>query len=174
MQSVLGPDYRALTIGLLAVVSLIAFEAMAVATAMPVAVRDLGGLRFYALAFSAFLTTSLVGMVVAGDVSDRRGPVLPFVVAVVTFGIGLVMAGLANGMGLFVFGRAIQGFGAGLNIVALYVVIARVYPDALRPRLFSAMASAWVLPASSSGGLTSGRKPTQMLLMSAGPGARLR
>jgi MFS family permease len=147
MQSVLGPDYRALTIGLLAVVSLIAFEAMAVATAMPVAVRDLGGLRFYALAFSAFLTTSLVGMVVAGDVSDRRGPVLPFVAAVVTFGIGLVMAGLATSMWLFVLGRALQGFGAGLLIVALYVVIARVYPDALRPRLFSAMASAWVLPA---------------------------
>jgi MFS family permease len=147
MQSVLGPDYRALTIGLLAVVSLIAFEAMAVATAMPVAVRDLGGLRFYALAFSAFLTTSLVGMVVAGDVSDRRGPVLPFVVAVVTFGVGLVIAGTATSMWLFVLGRAIQGFGAGLMIVALYVVIARVYPDALRPRLFSAMASAWVLPA---------------------------
>ena len=147
MQSVLGPDYRALTIGILAVVSLIAFEAMAVATAMPVAVRDLAGLRFYALAFSAFLTTSLVGMVVAGDVSDRRGPFLPFVVAVVTFGVGLVLAGVATSMWPFVLGRAIQGFGAGLNIVALYVVIGRVYPDALRPRLFSAMASAWVLPA---------------------------
>jgi len=147
LQSVLGPEYRALTVGILAVVSLIAFEAMAVATAMPVAVRDLGGLRFYALAFSAFLTTSLVGMVVAGDVSDRRGPLLPFVVAVVTFGIGLVLAGAATSMWPFVIGRAIQGFGAGLNIVALYVVIGRVYPDALRPRLFSAMASAWVLPA---------------------------
>ena len=56
--------------------SLLAFEAMAVATAMPVAVRDLEGLRFYAWAFSAFMIASLVGMVVAGDVWDRRGPVL--------------------------------------------------------------------------------------------------
>ena len=37
-----------------------------------------------------------------------------------------------------------QGFGAGLNIVALYVVVGRLYPDAMRPRLFSAMSSAWV------------------------------
>ena len=147
LESVLGPEHRALTIGILAVVSLIAFEAMAVAAAMPVAVRDLDGLSFYSLAFSAFLTTSLVGMVVAGDVSDRRGPFLPFVVAVVTFGVGLVLSGLATSMWPFVLGRAIQGFGAGLNIVALYVVIGRAYPDVLRPRLFSAMASAWVLPA---------------------------
>ncbi len=120
---------------------------MAVATAMPVAVRDLGGLRFYAFGFSAFLITSLLGMVAAGEVSDRRGPLGPFVVAVVTFAVGLVVAGTATSMGAFVAGRAVQGFGAGLNIVALYVVVGRAYPDTLRPRLFSVMASAWVLPA---------------------------
>ena len=77
---IFGPQWRALTVGILAVVSLLAFEAMAVATAMPVAVRDLDGLPFYAWGFSAFFIASLVGMVVSGEVSDRRGPVLPFVV----------------------------------------------------------------------------------------------
>ena len=62
-----GP-WRALTVGILAVVSLLAFEAMAVATAMPVAVRELDGLPYYAWGFSAFLIASLVGMVVG-----RRG-----------------------------------------------------------------------------------------------------
>lgn len=147
LERVLGPEHRAMTVGILAVVSLVAFEAMAVATAMPVAVADLEGLRFYAWAFSAFLTTSLLGMVVAGEVSDRRGPLLPFVVAVITFGTGLVVAGTAKVMWVFVLGRAVQGFGAGLNIVALYVVVGRTFPDSLRPRLFSAMSSAWVLPA---------------------------
>jgi MFS family permease len=144
---IFGPEHRALTAGIVAVICLVAFEAMAVATAMPVAVRDLGGLRFYALAFSAFLTTSLLGMVVAGELCDRRGPLLPFGLAVVTFGAGLLLAGAATGMWLFVTGRAVQGFGAGLNIVALYVVVGRAYPEAMRPRLFSAMSSAWVLPA---------------------------
>jgi MFS family permease len=46
----------------------------------------------------------------------------------------------------FVAGRAIQGLGAGLAIVALYVVIARGYDEALRPRIFAALAAAWVLP----------------------------
>ena len=144
---IFGPQWRALTVGILAVVSLLAFEAMAVATAMPVAARDLDGLPFYAWGFSAFFIASLVGMVVSGEVSDRRGPVLPFVVSLVLFVIGLVVAGLASSMLMFVAGRALQGVGAGLNIVALYVVVGRLYPDSLRPRLFSVMASAWVIPA---------------------------
>ena len=41
-------------------------------------------------------------------------------------------------------GRAVQGLGAGLNIVSLYVVVGRLYPEAMRPRLFSAISSAWV------------------------------
>jgi MFS family permease len=140
-------QWRALTVGILAVVSLLAFEAMAVATAMPVAVRDLDGLPYYAWGFSAFLIASLVGMVVAGDVSDRRGPVQPFIASLVLFVVGLVIAGLATSMAAFVAGRALQGLGAGLNIVSLYVVVGRLYPEAMRPRLFSVMSSAWVIPA---------------------------
>ncbi|HEU4913119.1 MAG TPA: MFS transporter [Actinomycetes bacterium] len=145
--SILAPTYRALTIGCLAVVSLVAFEAMAVATAMPVAVRDLGGLRLYAWSFSAFFTTSLVGMVLAGDLSDRRGPLWPFVGAVSAFGVGLVVAGTATVMPVFLLGRAMQGVGAGMVVVVLYVVVGRTYPEHMRPRVFAAISSAWVLPA---------------------------
>ena len=66
--------------GVVGIVVAVAFEAIAVATAMPVAARELHGLRGYGLAFSVFLTTSLLGMVVAGEMSDRRGPVRPFIV----------------------------------------------------------------------------------------------
>jgi len=134
------------TIGIVATVLFLAFEGMAVATVMPVAVADLGGLSWYAWGFSAFLITSLVGMVVAGDVADSRGPLLPFVASGVIFGLGLLVAGLAPTMAVFVVGRAVQGLGMGLSIVTMYVVVGRVYPDALRPRAFSAMSSAWVLP----------------------------
>ena len=52
---------RALTIGLCATVVAIAFETIAVATAMPVAANDLDGLTYYAWAFSLFL----IGMLFA-------------------------------------------------------------------------------------------------------------
>jgi MFS family permease len=50
-------------------------------------------------------------------------------------------------MWVLVVARGLQGFGAGLNIVSLYVVVARAFPESLRPRVFSAMSSGWILPA---------------------------
>jgi MFS family permease len=138
---------RAVVLGVVGVVVALAFEAIAVATAMPVAARELHGLRSYGLAFSIFLTTSLVGMVTAGEISDRRGPVLPFVSASAIFAAGLAIAGAAPTMWVLIVARGVQGFGAGLNIVALYVVVARAFPESLRPRVFSAMSSGWIVPA---------------------------
>jgi len=138
---------RGVVLGVIGVVVALAFEAIAVATAMPVAARELDGLRSYGLAFSIFLTTSLLGMVTAGEISDRRGPVLPFVLASAIFAVGLAIAGAAPTMWVLVLARGVQGFGAGLNIVALYVVVARAFPESLRPRVFSAMSSGWIVPA---------------------------
>lgn len=143
---VLGRAYRALSIGIVTVVLLIAFEATAVGTAMPVAARELDGVSLYAFAFSGYFTTSLFGMVLAGQWADRRGPLGPLTAGIATFAAGLVLAGTAGSMWLFVAGRAVQGLGGGLVIVALYVVVSRAYPDRLRPAIMAAFAASWVVP----------------------------
>ncbi|WP_284116877.1 MFS transporter [Streptomyces fragilis] len=145
-ESVLGRSHRALSIGIVSVVLLIAFEATAVGTAMPVAARELDGVALYAFAFSAFFTTSLFGMVVSGQWADRRGPLGPVALGIAAFGAGLVVSGLARTMWVFVLGRAVQGLGGGLVIVALYVVIRRAYPERLRPAIMAAFAASWVVP----------------------------
>lgn len=131
---------------MLLVITLSAFEAMAVATAMPTAVRELHGLAYYSWPFTAFLVASVVGTVASGEFSDRHGPRMPLLAGLAVFAAGLVVAGTATSMGLFVLGRVVQGFGAGTVIVGVYVVIAEVYPDALRPRVFALTSAAWVLP----------------------------
>lgn len=145
-ESVLDRAHRALTCGIVAVVLLIAFEATAVGTAMPVAAGELDGVSLYAFAFSAFHTTSLVGMVASGAWSDRRGPVAPLASGIGVFAAGLLLSGTASGMGVFVLGRAVQGFGGGLVIVALYVSVGRTYTEALRPTVMAAFAASWVVP----------------------------
>ncbi|WP_395295992.1 MFS transporter [Kitasatospora hibisci] len=143
---VLSGPYRALTLGIVSVVLLLAFEATAVNTAMPVAARRLDGLGLYAFAFSGYFTTTLFALVVSGQWCDRRGPLQPLFTGVAVFGAGLVVAGAAPGMWVFVAGRAVQGLGGGLVIVALYVVVGRAYPERLRPSVFAAFSAAWVLP----------------------------
>ncbi|WP_051830599.1 MFS transporter [Streptomyces violens] len=143
---VLGRTHRALTLGIISVVSLIAFEASAVNTAMPVAARALDGIELYAFAFSAYFTASLFSMALSGAWCDRNGPLAPLFSGIFTFGGGLLLAGAAPTMWTFVAGRAVQGLGGGLVIVALYVVVSRAYPERLRPAVLASFSAAWVLP----------------------------
>jgi MFS family permease len=145
-SSILSGPYRVATAGIVLVVTLLAFEAMAVGTVMPVTARELHGLSLYAWSFSAFLIASLPANVVAGGWADRVGPGKPLMTSLATFVGGLVIAGTAPQMWVFVAGRAVQGLGAGVAGVAIYVVVARVYPEALRPRVFAALSAAWVVP----------------------------
>lgn len=142
-----APRLRALTIGLVALIALYAFEALAITTAMPTATLALDGLSLYALAFAGTLATSVVGMVAAGRWADTRGPRAPLQQGIAWFCAGLLLAGLAPAMWVLLLGRVVQGFGGGLMSVAAYVAVGRMYPSALRPRIFAAFAAAWVLPA---------------------------
>jgi MFS family permease len=147
VDSILGPRLRGLSFGIVGIVSVVAFEAMAVATAMPIAVRDLHGLAAYGWAFSGYLVASLFATVVAGELADSRGPTIPLLGGLGIFVVGLVVAGTAVDMAVFVLGRLLQGLGAGGMIVAVYVVVGAVYDESLRPRMFSVLSAAWVLPA---------------------------
>jgi MFS family permease len=139
-------DRLAVTIGAVALIFLAAMQSLAVTTVMPVVSAELDGAALYAVAFSGTLATSVIGMVAAGAWCDRSQPLAPLTTAVVLFVIGLVIAGLAPSMPLLVVGRLIQGLGTGGQTVALYVVVARVYPPALHGRVFAAFSAAWVVP----------------------------
>ncbi|WP_240619500.1 MFS transporter [Blastococcus sp. TF02-8] len=139
--------HRLTTAGLLMLVTFVAFESMAVATAMPTAVAELDGLAWYAWPFSAFLVASVSGMVLGGDLGDRHGSRTALLTGVGVFAVGLLAAGLSTHMAVFVAARALQGIGGGIISVALYVVAGQAFDARLRPRLFGAFSAAWVLPA---------------------------
>ncbi|UAY75718.1 MFS transporter [Pseudoxanthomonas sp. X-1] len=144
--SILSPRYRATTLGMVALVSLGAFEALAIATAMPTVAAALDGLPLYAFAFGSTLATSVVGMTAAGRWCDRRGPAGALWGGLACFVAGLLLAGLAVSMPMLIAGRLVQGLGAGALSVSLYVLVGRQYPQALRPRIFAAFSAGWVVP----------------------------
>ncbi|MBM3690172.1 MAG: MFS transporter [Actinobacteria bacterium] len=127
--------------------TLFAFEGMAVATVMPVVAIEFDGLGLYAWAFNAYVACSLVGMVISGTWCDRDGPRRAMWSGLSLFAGGAVVAGIAWSMPVLIAARGLQGLGGGALIVATYVLIARAFPEHLRPKAFSLLAASWVVPA---------------------------
>ncbi len=145
-DGVWAPERRALTVGLVLAVTLVAFEALAIATVLPVVSRHLGDLRLYGWVFSAFMLTSLIGIVLAGTLADRGPLGPPMLAGLALFAAGLVVGGTAPDMPILVAGRAVQGLGAGFVPAVAYVAISRGYPEQCRPRMFAILSTAWVIP----------------------------
>lgn len=138
---------RRLTLGLVLTITLVAFESLAIATVMPTVKDDLGGLALYGWVFSGFFLASLVGIVVAGWLVDRRGPAVALAAGLVPFAVGLVVGGTAASMAGLIAGRVAQGFGAGTIVTTAYAAIGPGYQAEERPRMFAVFSSAWVVPA---------------------------
>jgi MFS family permease len=141
-----APGRRTLTAGLVLTITVVAFEALAIATVMPLVEDDLGDIHLYGWVFSAFFLGNLVGIVIAGRAADRMLPAIPFAFGLVLFGSGLVVGGLAPSMAVLVVGRALQGLGAGALPAVAYVSIGRGYAPEMRPRMFALLSTAWVVP----------------------------
>jgi MFS family permease len=138
--------YRATTIGMTMLVTIAAFEHLGVSTAMPSLVADLDGAALYSWPFTAFLAASVMATVLAGRLSDRVGPVPALLAGPAMFLAGLIIAGVAQEMAALLVGRVLQGLGLGTQTVAIYVLVAVVYPSRRRAAAFGLLAAAWVVP----------------------------
>ena len=127
-DGVFSPGRRALTVGLVFTVTLVAFEGLAAATILKVINDDLRDIGLLGWVLSAFFLGSLFGVVAAGYEADRKGPAAPFIGGLSLFALGLLGAGLAPTMVVLVTARAVQGIGAGAIGAIAYVAIGRAYP----------------------------------------------
>ncbi len=141
-----SPGSRLLTAGLVFMVTVTAFEGLAVPTVLPATLDEFGGLPLYGWAFAGFFLASLIGITVAGLEADRRGIIAPLLVGALLFAAGLLVSGLAANMEWVVAGRVIQGLGAGAIFSIVYVIIGRGYETAAQPRMIAIISSAWVIP----------------------------
>lgn len=144
--SLFSAAHRQLVVGLVLTITLVAFEAMAIAAIMPDVKDDLGGLGLYGWVFSGFFLASLIGIVVSGQLADSHGLVLPYVIGLSLFAAGLVIGGAAVSMPMLIVGRILQGFGAGAIPATGYAAIGRGIPSELRPKMFAVLSTAWVVP----------------------------
>lgn len=129
-----------------ALITVIAFEALAVNTAMPTVVKALDGQNLYALALGVALATQLMTTAIAGPWSDHKSPQGCLYTGILLFGAGLVICTASVNMYMFVAGRVIQGLGGGLCVVPIYTLVGSSVRSSRQPTFFAAFSAAWVIP----------------------------
>ncbi len=120
-----------------------AINQFVVATIMPTVVADLGGLDYYTWAFSLFAVGSIVGAASVGPLSDAFGMRRVYAGAGLVFAIGLAGTALAWDMPSVVGFRLVQGIGGGGVASLAYGLVAVVYPQRLRGRVFGLVSGIW-------------------------------
>jgi EmrB/QacA subfamily drug resistance transporter len=108
---------------------LAALDQTIVGTALPVIVTDLQGNDVYTWAFTAYLLTATVSGPIYGKLSDLFGRRPLFVIGVLIFLLGSVLAGLSSQMWQLIAFRGLQGLGAG----ALFPIALAIIGDIFAP-----------------------------------------
>ncbi len=144
-RTLVGEGLLLTTVGLCLVETTAGLQTLLVATVLPRAVRDIGGIQLYGLVFSGYMLAGIVSIPASGAAADRHGPARPLLLYSVYFLVGTVMAALAPSMPVLVVARFIQGYGGGAMYSLAYGIVPRVYPAQLRPKMLSLLSGVWVV-----------------------------
>ena len=109
---------------------LAALDQTVMSTAALTISRDYGHISWQGWLLTSYLLTSLITTPIYGRLSDRWGRRPLFLVALLLFGLGSLLAACAPAFSILVIGRCIQGLGAG----GLYSLAFAVIADLLPPR----------------------------------------
>jgi EmrB/QacA subfamily drug resistance transporter len=138
-----GRERQLVTAAILLGMFLAALEATAVATAVPTAVGELGGVAHYSWVFSAYLLTSTTTVPMFGKLADLFGRKRTYQWSVAIFLIGSALCGVAHTFPQLILFRAVQGLGAGgVNPVAT-TIVGDIYTLEERGRIQGIFSGIW-------------------------------
>src|SRR4051812_22981773 len=104
--------------GVFVLFSLMAFQETAVGSVLPTAAKDLGGIGSFGWAYTGWVTAKIVGLVLAAQYCDSRGPRRALIAGMLLFPLASVAIGAAPAMSFIIAGRVFQGFGAGMLLTS--------------------------------------------------------
>ena len=132
-----------MTIAMVVVQGLAAFDGMAVIAALPSIAADLGDVSLLPWVSTAYLGTSAVAVLIGGPIIDAIGVRRTFRVTGLWFLMASAGAAVAPSMPLLVAVRVVHGFGGGLVMAVVLATVGIAYPASLRRRAFAAVSMVW-------------------------------
>lgn len=117
-----------------------------VATILPSAVAEVGGVERFAWTTTLALVGAILSSVCATAVASKVGYRCAYWAALTVFAIGSGVCAAAPTMTLLLCGRLLQGIGGGLLTALAYASIRRTLPAGLRTRAIAMLSGVWVSP----------------------------
>jgi EmrB/QacA subfamily drug resistance transporter len=140
-----GTALRTVFIALMLGMFLAALDQSIVSTALPTIVGDLGGLNHLSWVVTSYLLASTLSTPIYGKLGDMYGRKPVFLVAILIFLAGSMLAGLSESMAELIGFRALQGIGAGGLMVGAQAIIADIVPPRERGRYMGLIGSVFAV-----------------------------
>lgn len=124
-------------------ISLHAVNVFIVTTILPSVVHEIGGLRYFAWSTTLYVVASLMGGANTSQLMRRVGARSTYRLALGCFAVGCLICATAPSMAGLLFGRLVQGLGAGVLSALSFSMVRVLFPQALWSRAFSVVSVAW-------------------------------
>lgn len=120
-----------------------AADSLLVATVMPAAVAEIGGIALINWAFALYHLGSIIASVATGALAGRIGLRAALVLAALLYAAGCATSAVAPSIGPLLAGRLLQGLGGGSMMALSYVAIHEIFPERFWPRLMVVVSTIW-------------------------------
>ncbi|MBM3225227.1 MAG: MFS transporter [Candidatus Tectomicrobia bacterium] len=120
-----------------------AIDVFIIATVLPSVVEEIGGAAFYAWSTMLYVVASILGAAGGGLARARWDVRRSYTLGTVLFLVGSLGCALASSMAWLLLARGLQGLGGGMLMALSYGMVGELYPESLRPRMFSLISGMW-------------------------------
>ncbi len=124
-------------------VTIHALSVYVLATILPDAVRELGGIPFFAWTTTFAIVGGICGAASVAPLLARLGPLSAYRVGLTAFAAGSILCAITPSMEVLLGGRLLQGLGGGLISALAYALVRRLFPSQLHARAIAMMGTAW-------------------------------
>ena len=111
----------------------------------PVIASELNGGALFAWMTVIYMLCETITIPIAGKLSDRHGRRPLFLIGCGIFILGSLLAGLSDSIGMFLFSRALQGFGGGIMIPVSTAAVGDLYDSHKRGRMLGMINSLFAI-----------------------------
>lgn len=145
--ALLAPGTRGPVLAISAGIGMHAFNDLAIAASIPVAMEALGALPILPLVYALFFIGVVAGGVGSAEIRARLGARATALGAASCFLLGTLLTATAPSGLAFALGRALQGLSDGVIAALCYSLIPQLFAATIVARVFAVEATVWALAA---------------------------